>query len=33
VGDHDEIRELDVNPWLALADGGVAVDGRISIRA
>jgi acetyltransferase len=32
VGDHDEIRELDVNPWIAFPDGGVAVDGRISIR-
>jgi acyl-CoA synthetase (NDP forming) len=32
VGDHDEIRELDVNPWLAFPEGGVAVDGRISVR-
>jgi acyl-CoA synthetase (NDP forming) len=32
VGDHDEIRELDVNPWLAFEDGGVAVDGRILLR-
>ncbi|MFL5383489.1 MAG: acetate--CoA ligase family protein [Longimicrobiaceae bacterium] len=32
VGDHDEIRELDVNPWLAFPQGGVAVDGRISLR-
>jgi len=32
VGDHDEIREMDVNPWLAFPEGGVAVDGRISIR-
>jgi len=32
VGDHDEIRELDVNPWLAFPDGGVAVDGRIALR-
>jgi hypothetical protein len=31
VGDHDEIRELDVNPWLAFPEGGVAVDGRISL--
>ncbi|HEY0024400.1 MAG TPA: acetate--CoA ligase family protein [Longimicrobium sp.] len=31
VADHDAIRELDVNPWLALPDGGVAVDGRIRI--
>ncbi|MFL5540969.1 MAG: acetate--CoA ligase family protein [Longimicrobiaceae bacterium] len=32
VGDHDEIRELDVNPWLAFPQGGVAVDGRIALR-
>ncbi len=32
LGDHDAIRELDVNPWLAFPEGGVAVDGRISIR-
>jgi acetyl coenzyme A synthetase (ADP forming)-like protein len=32
VGDHDAIRELDVNPWLAFPAGGVAVDGRISLR-
>ena len=32
VGDHDTIREMDINPWLAFADGGVSVDGRISIR-
>jgi acetyltransferase len=31
VGDHSAIRELDVNPWLAFPDGGVAVDGRITI--
>jgi acyl-CoA synthetase (NDP forming) len=31
VGDHDEIRELDVNPWLAFPQGGVAVDGRIAL--
>jgi acetate---CoA ligase (ADP-forming) len=31
VGDHDAIREMDVNPWMAFAAGGVAVDGRISI--
>jgi acetate---CoA ligase (ADP-forming) len=29
--DHPEIAELDINPWLAFEDGGVAVDGRISI--
>jgi acyl-CoA synthetase (NDP forming) len=31
VGDHDAIREMDVNPWMAFAQGGVAVDGRIRI--
>ncbi|WP_420127826.1 acetate--CoA ligase alpha subunit [Longimicrobium sp.] len=31
VGDHDAIREMDVNPWMAFAEGGVAVDGRIRI--
>lgn len=31
VGDHDAIREMDVNPWMAFPDGGVAVDGRIRI--
>jgi acetyltransferase len=32
VGDHDDIQELDVNPWLAFAQGGMAVDGRIQLR-
>src|SRR3712207_4104656 len=32
VGDHEAIRELDVNPWLAFPRGGVAVDGRIMVR-
>jgi acetate---CoA ligase (ADP-forming) len=31
VGEHPSIRELDVNPWLAFGDGGVAVDGRIAL--
>jgi acetyl coenzyme A synthetase (ADP forming)-like protein len=31
VGEHDAIRELDVNPWMAFAEGGVAVDGRITV--
>jgi acetate---CoA ligase (ADP-forming) len=31
VGDHPEIQELDINPWIALEDGGLAVDGRIRI--
>jgi len=33
VGDHADIAEMDVNPWVALPDGGVAVDGRILLRA
>jgi acetyl coenzyme A synthetase (ADP forming)-like protein len=32
VGDHGDIAEMDVNPWVALPDGGVAVDGRILLR-
>lgn len=32
VGDHGAIAEMDVNPWLAYPDGGVAVDGRILLR-
>ncbi len=31
VGDHEEIREMDVNPWIAFAEGGVAVDARITV--
>lgn len=31
VGEHPAIGELDVNPWVALPDGGVAVDGRITV--
>lgn len=31
VGDHDAIHEMDVNPWMAFPEGGVAVDGRIRI--
>lgn len=31
AGDFPMIRELDVNPWVALPQGGVAVDGRISV--
>lgn len=31
VGEHPAIAELDVNPWVALPDGGVAVDGRITV--
>lgn len=32
VGEHDAITELDINPWIALPEGGLAVDGRITIR-
>jgi acetyltransferase len=32
VGEHPTIRELDINPWVAFSDGGIAVDGRISVR-
>jgi acyl-CoA synthetase (NDP forming) len=32
VGEHPAIRELDINPWVAFPDGGIAVDGRISVR-
>ncbi len=31
IADHPEIGELDVNPWIAYPDGGVAVDSRISL--
>jgi acetate---CoA ligase (ADP-forming) len=31
VGDHEEIRELDINPWIAFERGGIAVDGRITV--
>lgn len=31
VGDHEDILELDINPFLALAEGGVAVDARVRI--
>lgn len=33
AGDHEMIRELDINPWVAYENGGVAVDGRISLMA
>lgn len=32
VGEHEHIVELDVNPFLALETGGVAVDARITLR-
>ena len=32
VGDHPTILELDINPWIALAEGGVAIDGRIRVQ-
>jgi acetate---CoA ligase (ADP-forming) len=31
VGDHPQILELDINPWIALPEGGIAVDGRIRV--
>ena len=31
VGDHDTVLELDVNPFLALPEGGVAVDARVRV--
>ncbi len=31
ASDHPEIEELDINPFLAFENGGVAVDGRISL--
>jgi acetate---CoA ligase (ADP-forming) len=31
VGDHPEITELDINPFIAYPDGGVAVDARIAV--
>jgi len=31
VGDHDRILELDLNPFLALEKGGVAVDARVRL--
>jgi acetyl coenzyme A synthetase (ADP forming)-like protein len=31
VGDHERIVELDINPFLAFDDGGVAVDARIRV--
>lgn len=32
VGDHPQIAELDINPFLAFDQGGLAVDGRVSLR-
>ena len=31
VGDHDRISELDLNPFMALGVGGVAVDARVTL--
>jgi acetyl coenzyme A synthetase (ADP forming)-like protein len=31
VGDHDRVSELDLNPFMALESGGVAVDARITL--
>ncbi len=32
VGDHERIVELDINPFLSFPEGGMAVDGRITLR-
>jgi acetyltransferase len=32
VGDHDRISEMDLNPFLAMEKGGMALDARISLR-
>jgi acetate---CoA ligase (ADP-forming) len=31
VGDHPEIIEMDINPFVALEQGGIAVDARIRV--
>lgn len=31
VGEHHEIQELDINPFVAFEDGGIAVDARIRV--
>jgi acetyl coenzyme A synthetase (ADP forming)-like protein len=33
VGDQPEITEMDINPFVALAQGGIAVDARVRVRA
>ncbi|MBA4159072.1 MAG: acetate--CoA ligase family protein [Gemmatimonadetes bacterium] len=33
VADHELLHELDINPWMAYAEGGVAVDARIMLRS
>jgi acetyltransferase len=32
VGDHERIEELDLNPFMTLAEGGLAVDARMALR-
>ncbi|MBT8398517.1 MAG: CoA-binding protein [Gemmatimonadetes bacterium] len=33
VGDHDRIEEMDLNPFLAVESGGMAVDARMALRS
>jgi acetyltransferase len=33
VGDHDRIVELDLNPFMASEEGGVAVDAHVALRS
>ncbi|MDP2958300.1 MAG: acetate--CoA ligase family protein, partial [Longimicrobiales bacterium] len=33
VGDHPEIAEMDINPFLAFSEGGIAVDARFALHS